>query len=158
MRVIFLLSFFILTSIGLKAQINHETYKKVNIDSLLKTPVTLPKEGYSVTNIQFTANYDKNLGAISGVHRHRFLIFQRQHPEVMWQFTDASVQFKVGDSSLYIPLGGEERRLFNFVWDSWGERAGPKVILYVQMLIGKFWTYGVTRDFIIRDIIIAPKE
>jgi len=158
MKIALLLPCFILFSIGLKGQASkNEKYKPVNIDSLLKTPVILPKEGYSITNIQFTANYDKNLGAISGVHRHRFLMFQRQHPEVMWQFADHSGQFKVGDSSLYIPIGGEDRRLFNLIWDSWGDQFGPKLILHVQMLIGKFERYGITRDFIIRDIIM-PTE
>lgn len=61
-------------------------------------------------------------------------------------------------STLYITLGDNERRLLNFVGDFWGERFGPKVILYAQMLIGKFERYGVTRDFIIRDMVIAPKN
>ncbi|ETZ22308.1 hypothetical protein [Pedobacter sp. V48] len=78
-----------------------EKYKPVNIDPLLKAPVILPKEGYSVTNIQFIANYDKNLGMIGGVNRYRFLQFQRQHPEVIWQFTYDAAQFKVKDTTLY---------------------------------------------------------
>jgi len=157
-RAVLLLSCFILASFSLKGQINHETYKKVNIDSLLKSPVTLPKEGYSITNIQFTANYNKDLGSISGVHRDRFLQFQDQHPELMWQFSYDAVKFKIGDTSLYIPLGEDKRRLYRLVWDSWGDRLGPKVILYAQMLVGKFQRYGVTRDLIIRDMVIAPKE
>lgn len=89
-------------SLGVKGQTsNDEKYKQVNIDSLLKTPVILPKQGYSITNIEFTANYDKNAGMIGGVHRGRFLQFQEQQPEVMWQFIYDAAQFKVGDSSLY---------------------------------------------------------
>ena len=35
--------------------------------NLLKTSVILPKEGYSITNIQFTANYNEEPGKIGNV-------------------------------------------------------------------------------------------
>jgi len=156
MKIALLLQCFILLSIGLKGRTSkNEKYKPVNIDSLLKTPVILPKEGYSITNIQFTANYDKETGMVGGVHRDRFLQFQDKHPEVMWQFIHASGKFKIGDSTHYIPFGAE--RLYRLARDAWGDQFGPKVILHVQMLIGKFERYGITRDFIIRDILI-PTE
>jgi len=158
MRTHTLLIYLILVSTGLFAQNDiNKKYIPVDIDSLLKTPATLPDKGYSVTNIQFTAICDGEVREIAGVHRDRFLTFQRQHPEAIWEFTDATAAFKIGDSRVFIPLGAKENRLFKLI-EAWGVELKPKVILFAQVLITKHKRYGVCRDFIIRDMVIAPKE
>ena len=138
-----LLTYLMLISSGCFAQNDiDKKYLPVNIDSLLKTSVTLPDKGYSITNIQFTAICTGEVREIAGVHRHRFFTFQRQHPEAMWEFTDATASFKIGDSTMFIPLGAKENRLFKLI-DFWGAELKPKVVLFAQMLITKHEQYGI---------------
>ncbi|MGY4383584.1 hypothetical protein ACVWYN_000603 [Pedobacter sp. UYP24] len=123
-----------------------------NIDSLLKTPVLLPDSGYSNTEVEFVAKYGGEAREIEGSLRDRFMQFQDQHPKLNWDTTNTTAAFKIGDTTIFLPLAGGNNGKLGFLVFSWGNEFTPKVKVKAQMIISKYLRYGVKRDFLVKEI------
>ncbi|ETZ19561.1 hypothetical protein [Pedobacter sp. V48] len=129
-----------------------------NIDSLLKTPVVLPDSGYSIKDIEFVAKYGGEAREIEGSLRDRFLQIQTQCPQIKWEATNATAAFRIGDTTVFLPLAGGHNGKLSFLVDSWGNTFAPEVRVKARMIANKYLRYGVKRDFLVKEIEVIKQN
>lgn len=131
-------------------------YDGVNIDSLVKSPFLLPPgKKYTIKKIRFSVSIDqiKDLGETGGIFRDRFIQLNKLSPDQHWQYKFGSITFKIEDTWLTLVLSNGEQ--FDKVLALLKTKAKKNLIIYAQMLIGKFERYDTTRDFQAINILIG---
>ncbi|HEX5554977.1 MAG TPA: hypothetical protein VFX43_17175, partial [Chitinophagaceae bacterium] len=138
-------------------------YRPINIDSLLKSPIDLPKnKHFIIKSVEFSISTDKivDMGAPGGSVKDRFFQLNKLAPNLKWK-TGGCIYLYMDNSNLALECSTPEQynKVLNLKKDSskklWNINelhVNKKLTVKAEMLIGRFERYDTTRDFLIRDI------
>ena len=139
---------------------NLEHYRKVNIDSVWRAPISLPKDKpYVIEKIEFSilSKDISDLGQTGGNTRDRFLQFNTLSKCECWEPRVGSIYYKVDDSLLVFAFSN--RSQFLKVLKAYNDTTKSKFTIKAKMLIGKFERYNLpTRDFQIIDVEVLANR
>lgn len=162
MRKIFALLYLISAActLSMAQSINLEHYRAVNIDSVWRTPISLPEnKSYVIENIEFSilGNDIKNLGKTLGDIRDRFIQYNELSKGENWEYKGGSIYYREGDSLLVFTFSN--RSQFLKVSEAYKDTTKSKFTIKAKMLIGKFERYNLpTRDFLIKDVEVLTNR
>lgn len=130
-----------------------EDYQPVDIDSLLQSPIAVPKDRHHVVKkIAFSISMSEiiGVGKVGSVIRDRFIQLNKLNTDREWKYKFGCAYFEIRNKNLALVFSKPEQleRIVKLYTSSRKE----KIIIKAKMLIGNFKRYNVTRDFLIQDI------
>lgn len=145
-----LLIILLLSSQQISAQVSDpQSCLEVQIDSVLKSSISLPSKGYLIQKVKFIATYNDEMGKMGDISRMRIIALKSTHQKIKFAFdlNSGAVSLSMKDTTLYLPmLKGVHDKIKKYDYLS-----KPKVMVYAYMIIGLAETKKF-RDFIVRDV------